>query len=1639
MGSASSKFKKYLQHGDEFAAMQVFQSSPELRKNLDPNLSYGDSHHHNTALHYAAKHGMKHLLRTFLNDLGGNPNKKNGCNETSLHAACQLSQQKSFSAQERRAACVALLLQWRGVPLNSGGRERVDLQAQDQKGNTALHCAATSGLKRCVELLLNHGSPLFIENHDKFTPCDMAMRNNHHDIAQLLESRMVFADSSDTINEAELYGPGEQEEVYSGLRTQDLQEAKDQLLVETSDMLHIPLFTAEALLRDNEWSREALLEKWMKDPVQCCQLAGVQPPTSALQHCGTEPTAVTLEYNNAEPPEAIQQQSLAKSHGDIICEICMLAMPCWDRPVLMSCNHRFCTSCWESYLTVKIQDGDAHHILCPAYQCHILVPVEVIEKLVSPDMARRYLQFDIKAFVESNRSIKWCPMPGCGRAVRLPETEQTQPSDVLHNIPSAKPPLLTSHAVDCGNGHFFCWECLGEAHAPCGCNQWHQWQQKISEVKPEELRASCIETEDAANCLWLVTNSKPCPNCKSPIQKNEGCNHMKCSKCKFDFCWVCLENWKKHSSATGGYFRCNRFEAVHKADEKQGILISEAMLRNQQMQELNRFLHYYTRFRNHENSQKLEEPLLNNVRQKMEILASSLSKGQKGEESAEKGTRFVEDGVRELLKARRVLCGSYVYGYYLEDNGYNKTIFEFMQNELEEVTEKLSEMVARPYLRTPRPVIIQTTTLARRKRHEFVRAVSKGLIPPETPPTLRKVRKRRFPGLMAMDPVDDEQMSHAIAASLKDLDPNNPWVKDSQGRHTNLSAIYDWPDFDSDEEETEVNRALAVSLLGECSRVGCSRPRARNPRTSAIHDYCSLRCSRTARLGTEDDVYRVNVTADYNMDLVIALEMSRLQMIEDEMKKRQRAVEDAASKAQQQGSGDSVGQPGTSVESNNTPGEVMDDHQLKLAIQLSLQETTKKIAKSTSADPSLGSVDCIGDISSPDMHAISALKVEGEEGTDLSSSIYHKTSADLTVDYFLKSLAGRQIDLKNLNTGPNMFSPDDGSEGGEVIWGCGVSKTLGDKELLVGCGFKPCIAEDGRFEIGDIHENGCFNDVDEYDETDSRLLKRSHSTGDLCTRGRRGPLHGGVVGSGDEPRYHLDSDHSSQHEEKPEDIAKRILAFPAAASSAKSMSGRHFLLLHHHSGGSNGNAGGETSLANSEDGASIYYGGQSSVEDTTTTSDSLNADLEVCGILGTTTEDDEEGKGYIEDESSGANSSSTDRNSFSEREIKPILSSDKNEPSSVVDSDVRIGLVSGKSSNSSSIPVVTSVGASSVSSAKSLTGNSLLEAHRKAFKAAGGKTGGSSGSSSLRIRICKSPNSSGAGVSGTSVSGVNSGRQLETDSSNEYESETGIPKSPTLFISGVSISRTPEPRSPAIVTTSSGVTTNSSVGRQSRSSSLTVPPPPPLAPPLSTTILGSSSMSLNTATTTVHSTYPEPQTPMMLSSSSPVNLTSACVTMTSNSMVITPPPLPPLLPSPGSPISISSPRSGAPSPILTSGNGSSGGISSSTNQTSGNSTAMNATKSKSASEPEREREMFRFPKSSTDGALSSVLHVQESNLSSDDFHEALFLLERSPKGGGGSSKRRKKSKKERHKDKENSNGSSCSSKVKEFKEASSAL
>lgn len=180
-------------------------------------------------------------------------------------------------------------------------------------------------------------------------------------------------------------------------------------------------------------------------------------------------------------------------------------------------------------------------------------------------------------------------------------------------------------------------------------------------------------------------------------------------------------------------------------------------------------------------------------------------------------------------------------------------------------------MVARPYLRTPRSKIIHAAALVQRKRHEFLTAISKGLVPTDTSPTSRKKRGRYAKELdvschkkLANDyivpalktsvtlkhdsflcvtstcssqdtclatasfPVFissqcccchlQEDLRQVLLKSLADIDPANPWVKDPSGRHTNVSALLDWPeepeDESADESEAMESTDLTASGLG---------------------------------------------------------------------------------------------------------------------------------------------------------------------------------------------------------------------------------------------------------------------------------------------------------------------------------------------------------------------------------------------------------------------------------------------------------------------------------------------------------------------------------------------------------------------------------------------------------------------------------------------------------------------------------------------------------------------------------------------------------------------------------------------------------------------------------------------------------
>ena len=41
--------------------------------------------------------------------------------------------------------------------------------------------------------------------------------------------------------------------------------------------------------------------------------------------------------------------------------------------------------------------------------------------------------------------------------------------------------------------------------------------------------------------IYKIFFSETCPSCKVNIERTGGCKFMECSKCKYQFCWYCLD------------------------------------------------------------------------------------------------------------------------------------------------------------------------------------------------------------------------------------------------------------------------------------------------------------------------------------------------------------------------------------------------------------------------------------------------------------------------------------------------------------------------------------------------------------------------------------------------------------------------------------------------------------------------------------------------------------------------------------------------------------------------------------------------------------------------------------------------------------------------------------------------------------------------------------------------------------------------------------------------------------------------------------------------------------------------------------------------------------------------------------------
>ena len=72
--------------------------------------------------------------------------------------------------------------------------------------------------------------------------------------------------------------------------------------------------------------------------------------------------------------------------------------------------------------------------------------------------------------------------------------------------------------------------------------------------------------------------------------------HMICQKCKHGFCWLCLTEWSKHGSSTGGYYACNIYEDLKKNNNE---FKSQEKQAQDSKNEILKYQFHYERFNNH--------------------------------------------------------------------------------------------------------------------------------------------------------------------------------------------------------------------------------------------------------------------------------------------------------------------------------------------------------------------------------------------------------------------------------------------------------------------------------------------------------------------------------------------------------------------------------------------------------------------------------------------------------------------------------------------------------------------------------------------------------------------------------------------------------------------------------------------------------------------------------------------------------------------------------------------------------------------------------------------------------------------------------------------------------------------------------
>ncbi|KAJ9558830.1 hypothetical protein OSB04_013444 [Centaurea solstitialis] len=403
-----------------------------------------------------------------------------------------------------------------------------------------------------------------------------------------------------------------QQKNYTILKEDDIRQRQEDDITRISAVLSISRDSACMLLRRFNWSVSNVHEAWFANEDKVRKAVGL------------------LDKADVKQPKS----------GEVACGICFESYPV-DKISTAACGHPFCNTCWTAYISTSINDGPGCLTLrCAIPSCGAAVGVDMVNKLASDDEKKKYRRYLLRSYIEDNRKTKWCPAPGCDCAIEF-------------DLGSG------SYDVTCHCSYSFCWNCTEEAHRPVDCETVSKWIMKNS--------------AESENMNWILANSKPCPKCKRPIEKNQGCMHMTCNPhANMNFAGCALASGRIMEREPVAFML-----AIYDESERR-----REMAKNS----LERYTHYYERWATNQSSR---QKALADLHQMQTVHLAKLSEKQCQPETQ---LKFIIEAWLQIVECRRVLKWTYAYGYYLPEQEHAKRqFFEYLQGEAEAGLERLHQ------------------------------------------------------------------------------------------------------------------------------------------------------------------------------------------------------------------------------------------------------------------------------------------------------------------------------------------------------------------------------------------------------------------------------------------------------------------------------------------------------------------------------------------------------------------------------------------------------------------------------------------------------------------------------------------------------------------------------------------------------------------------------------------------------------------------------------------------------------------------------------------------------------------------------------------------------------------------------------